>query len=242
MLYCKPISEFSLFDEFKPGEFKIIDFMREHPISSEKLSEDILMHFRYYDAFSIMYNTGSFCECFNDYDDDELSNQFEKIVQENENELGQIEKTLKDRGFIRTDNYKQSILISMIIDRDEECPKIFKGESWMHETWSHIGLDYTVPFIDDAVDNFVEFGRYDHYMTLKPTTQEDLERIFDLLRDRLPPSQYEIMKFYILNAYEHDNDWYYTIAEVEALMAAFANIRNSQIASTINEIMDNTLF
>ena len=241
MLYCRPISEFSLFDEFKPGEFKIIDFMREHHHPNGKLNENILVDFRYFDAFSMEYDADGFCEGYNDYDDDELFNQFKRIVHENEKELDQIAKTLKDRGFIRTDNYKQSILISMIIDRDEECPKIFKGESW-HETWSHIGLDYTVPFIDDAVDNFVEFGRYDHYMTLKPTTQEDLERIFDLLRDRLPPSQYEIMRFYILNAYEHDNDWYYTIAEVEALMAAFANIRNSQIASMINEIMDNTLF
>ena len=61
--YCK--SEFSLFDEFKPNEFKIIDFLREntsflreHTDAEKKIDEDFLDAFRYIDLrdYSNVFN------------------------------------------------------------------------------------------------------------------------------------------------------------------------------------------
>ena len=226
MLYCRPISDFSLFDEFKPGEFKIIDFMREHLKPSEKFNTDFVESFRLLHALKEDYS--GLCLFFESliFDNEKNKYQFWDIFCEiGDNETTKIHQILLDRNFIRNDNYLQSCLISgMVIGEDYKTPTREIGCS---------ALDWLL--------DMVNWGTY--YETLKPTADEELSRIFDVLRDKLSPAQFAIMRFYILNADIFDY-YEYTPDEILLIRTALRNIRDPHfgIASMINEIMDNTLF
>ncbi|MBR3143707.1 hypothetical protein IKF12_00690 [Candidatus Saccharibacteria bacterium] len=238
MLYCRPISEFSLFEEFKPGEFKIIDFLRENLKQSKKIDSDFLEGLRILNCYGNEINEhGLIYDSYDDEFDSEKRKQFLAIMKQyGAQELTIINQILKERHFIRTDNYIQSFLIANIVNSNDY------GTEFKYNDPDDLLYHYQTPdWVGDIYD--IHMRKNTYYEALKPTTNKELGRIFDVLRDKLSPIQFEIVRFYILNV-EIYNHYAYTREEARTIRTALRNIRNPHlgIASTINEIMDNTLF
>lgn len=204
--YCK--SEFSLFDEFKPSEFKIIDFLREntsflreHTDAEKKIDEDFLDTFRYIDAN--MDHDGPdidiyfIKEVLSSYLSDESSDVFlELLVNVGDSECRAIIKALKRRRFIRIDNFYRSFLFSYITT------------TCLDEPWNISDI------ISEKWNCFL-------YETVEPITDDEVRRTTEILHYLLSPNQYDIVKFYISNV---SYDYSYTELEEKALGKAFHNI------------------
>lgn len=218
--YCRPYYEFSLFDEFKPGEFKIIDFLREntscflreHTDQDEELSHRFLDMLRWLDAWGykphididyVFYVLGDFLD---DSQEDEFITLLESTV---DKELEDIIIILKGRKFIHMNNFYRSSLISYMLTDPRRIP------------WRTVG------------DKIMRDWSWDSYETTRPITDRELKSIFAVLQDNLSPIQYDIAKFFIINASDRYD---YTESEQEALDTAFINIYR------INYLIKNVLF
>ena len=236
MIYCRPLSQFVLSDEFKPGEFEIIDFLTEHHMADDRR---FLNTMRYesaqYDVERLM--------CIDrliGYRRDEPARQLDLLTMQDRiiDEFRTIIKILKDRGFIRSDDFVQTMFLRFIMkDKDilEERDFIKQGVPQWYESDGY-GLDDLI-----ADDN----GKF--YETVKPMDNICFDRILKILEDYLTVDQYNAVKHYI-KSHNVECPWFdYTQAESEAINCALSNIQkvyrwDDNFGAQINAIMDNTLF
>lgn len=218
MRYCKPWSDFSL-DVFFPG-LKIIDFMKENMVLDKGFYDEFVYAFRLVDIIDGQFIVGDFInEVLSAHlkeDQDELYVEFDRICEENRHEFEMIYQVMANKGFIRTDNFLESCLVSFVIDN---C-KINPVRSQIDE--------YMVMEKD-----FNEF-----YETIKPMSDKDIDLILSILKDTLSPSQFEILEFYILKT-NGCNKYEFTEQEKEALEKAYINIRKAKLTrSKIKTILE----
>lgn len=219
--YCRPYYEFSLFDEFKPGEFKIIDFLREntscflreHTDQDEELSHRFLDMLRWLDAWGYKPNIdiAYVIDVLGDFSlDDSLEDEFITLLESTvDKEFDSIIKILKGKRFIHTDNFYRSFLISDMLTHP------------MGEPWRTVG---------DKISHNWDWNTYE---ATRPITDREIKSIFAVLRDNLSPIQYEIARFFIINASDRYD---YTKLEREALDTALFNIYR------INYLIKDLLF
>ena len=246
MAYCRFSYEFSMLDEFKPGESKVIDFYRSHPITSLNVCSQFLHALRwtnilYYDEpddmdFDGEYITGMTADKAKEINEHDYY-YLRDLIDNNQKEMFQINETLKDRRFIRTDNYLLSHFIAYIL----------KGDLFDHDFESKTSVPHYVErdckrcVLPDWMSYICDIdGMYER---IKPMDNESMKKILEVLESELTPSQYGIMKYYISHPFLHNGGYEFASTEMELLSTAFYNIRNHKIfTESINEIMDNTLF
>lgn len=233
MGYCKPISEFSLFDEFKPGEFKSIDFLRKN-FNDSCTGKNYLKWFRTC-SLDFPYREDDdgyfwYLETFVE------TNEGEKIPEEMDDEYREnmeddggfdafttIYDILKEKGYIRTDNFQDSYFIANIIKYGESFPGYITNGTETHY--------YVTKSVFDL--NHAPVDKY--YENIKPTTKKELKEVFKLLKQKLPRSQYEMAKFYLLD----EQGLRYTKNEYNCLCTALWNF--NRLGEKINAIYDGTL-
>ena len=234
MIYCRPLSQFVLSDEFKPGEFEIIDFLTEHHMADDRR---FLNTMRYESA---RCEVGMLLDIDHliGYRRDELAMQLDNLILEHRiiDEFRTIVKILKDRNFIRSDNFVQTMFLRFIMKDEGIRNRDFKQDALQWYESLNCGLDDLI-----ADDN----GKF--YETVKPMDDVCFDRILKILEDYLTVDQYNAVKHYI-KSHNVECPWFeYTQAESEAINCALSNIQkiyrgNDNFGTQINAIMDNTLF